>query len=58
MKEKKFLSVSEAADFLGVSKVTMYRYLQRNTIPAIKLGGNTWKIPTKYLKSLEDDMKK
>lgn len=56
MKDKKFLSVSEAAEFLGVSRGTMYHYLQNNTIPAIKLSGNTWKIPLKYLESLENDI--
>lgn len=55
---KKFLSVNEAAAQLGVSKATMYRYLQNKTIPAIKLSGNTWKIPAKYLESLENDIKK
>lgn len=58
MKDKKFLSVSEAAEYLGVSRATMYRYLQEKTIPAIKLKGNTWKISVKYLESLENDMKK
>lgn len=58
MKDKKFLSVSEAAEFLGISKVTMYHYLHNKTIPAIKLSGNRWKISAKYLESLENNIKK
>ena len=55
---KKFLSVTEAAALLGVSRSTMYRYLQEKTIPAVKLGGSTWKIPAGYLEDLESDGKK
>lgn len=58
MKDKKFMSVSEAADYFGVSKPTMYRYLQDKTIPAIKLGEKTWKIPVKYLEAIEAESKK
>lgn len=58
MMNKKFLSVAEAAEQLGISRATMYRYLQDKTIPAVKLGGNTWKISTKYLENLESDGKK
>lgn len=55
---KKFLSVTEAAEQLGVSRATMYRYLQDKTIPAIKLGEKTWKIPVKYLEVIEAESKK
>ncbi|MGN1304119.1 MAG: helix-turn-helix transcriptional regulator [Oscillospiraceae bacterium] len=58
MMNKKFLSVAEAAEQLGVSRATMYRYLQDKTIPAVKLGGNTWKISAKYLENLESEDKK
>lgn len=58
MTNKIFLSVSEAAEFLGISKSTMYRYLQDKKIPAIKLGGNVWKISVKYLESLENGVGK
>lgn len=43
MKNKKFLSVMEAAQLLGVSRSTMYRYLQEESIAAVKIGGKTWK---------------
>lgn len=58
MTNKNFLSVSKAAEFLGISKSTMYRYLQDKKIPAIKLSGNVWKIPVKYLESLENGVGK
>lgn len=58
MTNKIFLSVSEAAEFLGISKSTMYRYLQDKKIPAIKLSGNVWKISAKYLESLENGVGK
>lgn len=58
MMNKKFLSVTEAAEQLGVSRATMYRYLQDKTIPAIKLGEKTWKIPVKYLEVIEAESKK
>lgn len=52
MNEKAFYSVSEAADFLGVSKTTMYRYLKEGAIKAVKLNGSSWKIPIEALKKL------
>lgn len=52
MDEKVFYSVSEAADFLGVSKTTMYRYLKEGAIKAVKINGSSWKIPVGALKEL------
>lgn len=52
MNEKKFMSVMEAADLLGVSRSTMYRYLQEENIAAVKIGGKTWKIPVDFLDSM------
>lgn len=52
MKSKKFLSVMEAAQLLGVSRSTMYRYLQEESIAAVKIGGKTWKIPSDFLDAL------
>lgn len=52
MNEKMFYSVSEAAEFLGVSKATMYRYLREGAVKAIKLNDSSWKIPVKALKEL------
>jgi len=41
-KSKKFtLSVTEAAEMLGVSRPTLYRLLQRADFPAFKVGSRT-----------------
>lgn len=34
-------SVSEAAQVLGVSKPTLYKYVNREDFPSLKLGGRT-----------------
>lgn len=51
MKEERIaLSVTEAAEQLGVSRVTMYTYIKRADFPAVKLGGRVL-IPRDKLKS-------
>ena len=57
MTEKMFLNVSEAAELLGVNKITMYKHIREKIIPAVKIGNKTWKIPRKYLESLEESVK-
>jgi len=37
---KPFLTLKEAADYIGVSKATMYGYTHRKQIPHSKPGGN------------------
>ena len=59
MTEKMFLNVSEAAELLGVNKITMYKYIREKIIPAVKIGNKTWKIPRKSLEIMvEDSLKK
>ena len=59
MTEKMFLNVSEAAELLGVNKITMYKYIREKIIPAVKIGNKTWKIPRKSLDMMvEESMKK
>ena len=59
MTEKMFLNVSEAAELLGVNKITMYKYIREKIIPAVKIGNKTWKIPRKSLELMvEDSLKK
>ena len=38
-KNKIALSVTEAAQQLGVSRVTMYQYIKRADFPAARIGG-------------------
>ena len=59
MTEKMFLNVSEAAELLGVNKITMYKYIREKIIPAVKIGNTTWKIPRKSLELMvEESLKK
>lgn len=59
MTEKMFLNVSEAAELLGVNKITMYKYIRNEIIPAVKIGNKTWKIPRKSLDMMvEESLKK
>lgn len=39
---ERWLSVEEIADYLGVSKVTVYAHLSKRKIPAYKIG-RLWK---------------
>ncbi len=55
MTEKMFLNVSEAAELLGVNKITMYKYIREKIIPAVKIGNKTWKIPRRSLVMMEED---
>ncbi|WP_068470653.1 helix-turn-helix domain-containing protein [Candidatus Protochlamydia phocaeensis] len=42
------LNIDEAAQFLRVSKTTLYRYVQSGKIPAFKMGKN-WKFHRELL---------
>ncbi len=42
MAEDRWMSVDEIAQYLGVSKETIYRWLDRGTIPAHRIG-KLWK---------------
>ncbi|MDX3003239.1 helix-turn-helix domain-containing protein [Kribbella solani] len=35
---RKFLSIAAAADLLGLSEMTLYRLIQANTFPAVRVG--------------------
>ena len=39
------LSVSETAKAIGVSVVTLYREIQANRFPAVKIGHRRWIVP-------------
>lgn len=36
--EREILTVEQAADFLQVHKITVYRYIREGLLPAVKLG--------------------
>lgn len=41
-KDREVMDIVEAAEFLGVSRDTMYRYADTKFVPAFKMG-NRWK---------------
>jgi excisionase family DNA binding protein len=48
---RKFLSVAAAAEMLGLSEMTLYRVIQANSFPAVRVGRRLF-IPSRAL----DDM--
>ncbi len=40
--QERLMSLGELAKYIGVSKATIYRYVKRKKIPAIKIG-RLWK---------------
>jgi excisionase family DNA binding protein len=48
---RKFLSVAAAAEMLGLSEMTLYRVIQANSFPAVRVGRRLF-IPSQAL----DDM--
>ncbi len=62
MKSKEFLSVSEFAKILGISRIAVYKKIKKGQIKAIRIG-RSYAIPKKYLtdiigKSLSEKEKK
>ena len=49
----RFYSVSETADMLGVSEMTLYRQIRANAFPAIRIG-NRLVIPARCLEEMVD----
>ena len=47
--EKIFLSVPEAAEVLGITRIAVFKKVQKNQIEAIRIGRN-WAIPVSALK--------
>lgn len=52
MNTKKFLSVLEVAQELGVSRVTVYRKIESNVWPSVSIGSRRL-IPTAFINKLE-----
>jgi excisionase family DNA binding protein len=49
----RFYSVSETADILGVSEMTLYRQIRANTFPAIRVGSRLV-VPARCLEEMVD----
>lgn len=41
MTQKRFLSIIELAEFLGIPRLTIYQWIHQRKIPHIKLGHKT-----------------
>ena len=54
MLKKEILTVREVADYLRVSRVTVWRWCQEGTIPASRIGRN-WRIRRDDLVRLLDE---
>jgi excisionase family DNA binding protein len=47
----RFHSVSETAEMLGVSEMTLYRQIRANSFPAIRVGGRLV-VPARYVQEM------
>ena len=45
---QKVMNIKEVADYLGVHTSTIYKYAQRGTIPAFKIGSD-WRFSQKHI---------
>lgn len=43
-----FISVKQFREIFGLSRATVYRYVETGRIPAVRIGNN-WRIPKKML---------
>jgi excisionase family DNA binding protein len=46
--EREVLDIHQAAEYLGVSEDTLYRYAQGHVVPAFRLG-NRWRFKRSFL---------
>lgn len=51
-KQPQFVSVTEAAEFVGVSTGYLRKLLRGEKIPGVKIGPRAWVIPTNQLEKL------
>ncbi|MBN1526848.1 MAG: excisionase family DNA-binding protein [Candidatus Omnitrophica bacterium] len=63
MKKSEYISISEAAKLLGISRIAVYKKVKKGQIKAIRIG-RSFAIPTKHITDIlgrdltEDDKKK
>lgn len=54
---RRWYSIQQAADYLGLDRVTVRRLVQKKTLRAISIPGETWRrIPLADLQSLKASM--
>ena len=46
--EKNVMNIKQVADYLGVHTSTIYKYAQKGTIPAFKIGSD-WRFSSKHI---------
>jgi len=51
---KKVMNLREVAGYLGVHTSTIYKYAQKGTIPAFKIGSD-WRFPKKHIDQWIDE---
>jgi len=49
------LGIKEVADYLNIKEQTVYRLVQQNKIPALKIGGQ-WKVKETHLDMMFDKL--
>ncbi len=57
LEEFRFLTLDEAAKILKVSRRTIFRLLQQNNLPALKVGGQ-WRISERKFREWLEDKEK
>lgn len=51
---KKFMNIREVAGYLGVHTSTIYKFAQKGSIPAFKIGSD-WRFPKKHIDQWIDE---
>jgi excisionase family DNA binding protein len=51
MKNREYISVSELARFLGISRIAVYKRIKKGQINVIKIGKN-FAVPSEYIKDI------
>ena len=51
---REVMNIREAADYLGISADSLYKYASENTVPAFKLG-NRWRFKRSLLNAWMED---
>lgn len=57
MKQEEFLTIEEVAKRLKVNKVTIYRWVRKGKLPAVRFG-RVWRISSLRLSELFEDKSK